>query len=336
MRRLLITLASIALLLSACGQHTLDEVYYEPEQAPINAVASPTDTSGSVAALTVVDWLQFHSLEEFLYAYELVRSGDATGTLATMAVAADLASLVELPLLTVIPDGFKLDVIRAHNETVSLYYVPESFLVSEVARLNVSSEVSFQLRITRWDMNDPMEGIMRQFGFGEEDMVDGVFFRERTNSLHLAHGNERITLRLPESMRPNPNTRGITDIHHLIPLTQTTTINLLDEALVTELIGDMYQLDFNLGIPNNADGSPAPLAAALAPFYDADPIAIPSNANILNFVAMHHDHLNITNPTRLGYIFTGWFMDADFTMPVSQLITRMPDHDVTLYARWQQ
>ena len=42
---------------------------------------------------------------------------------------------------------------------------------------------------------------------------------------------------------------------------------------------------------------------------------------------------NITDPTRIGYTFKGWYNDPDLTSIFSEEV--MPNRDITLYAKWE-
>jgi len=76
-------------------------------------------------------------------------------------------------------------------------------------------------------------------------------------------------------------------------------------------------LDFQLnGIPTNP----------------TDPLQI-EPINVLYSFSITIASVLPSNPTRLGYIFAGWYLDSGFTQRLSQN-TLMPDADTTLYARW--
>jgi uncharacterized repeat protein (TIGR02543 family) len=249
---------------------------------------------------------------------------------------------VELVLPNNLPGAYQFHYMTVYEQSIWFWFVPEQSLASEEARRSaIDRQQYFNLIIFRWTYEDleswglqsSMHGIMQQFDFTEEDLIDGRFLRERTETLLWAQGSELISLTLP---RPPLETRdtaplgagiiGFTGntIHDILPFTQTTTIDLLDEALVTALIGELYELTFDLGIES---GSFAALNAAT-------PISIPSGANISNFITMHH----YERFQEFGFArddFLGWYLDANFTTPLSNLLTTMPFQNTTLYARWQ-
>lgn len=44
----------------------------------------------------------------------------------------------------------------------------------------------------------------------------------------------------------------------------------------------------------------------------------------------------LPTPTRLGYIFEGWYFDREYTLPYSDTYLLLYMCDVTLYAKWSQ
>ena len=44
----------------------------------------------------------------------------------------------------------------------------------------------------------------------------------------------------------------------------------------------------------------------------------------------------LPTPTRVGYVFSGWYFDSSYTMPYSDGILYLYMRDVVLYARWGQ
>ena len=44
----------------------------------------------------------------------------------------------------------------------------------------------------------------------------------------------------------------------------------------------------------------------------------------------------LPTPTRVGYIFEGWYLDQNFTVPYSDQILYLYMTDVMLYAKWSR
>ena len=314
-----------------CGQTGEGINYGQQHEIVQQPVAQPAPSA-------VNSSLGVGSVEEFLYAYRAVKEGRATGNLANLAAAVDFISLNELHVLTNLPETYRLHGIEVDSGGVGMWFFPEDAFTSMDAMHNArDNRHFFHFSFTRWDLESPMAGVSRQFGFTDEDSISGrYYFRESAGSVlfYWAYGREVLTMRLPRTLHGNHGISafGIDVInptsdtaHMMIPFTQTTTINLHDEALVTALIGNLYELTFNMG---SASGE-------FAAFDTMAPINIPAGANINSFVAMHHEGLSIPGLSRNGGQFLGWYLDANFTIPLIDFLTTMPARNTTLYARWQ-
>ena len=295
------------------------------------------DYTSTPIASAIPDILIFVTLEELLYAHREVREGNATSELAQMAARFNFASLEELPLMTNPPEGYHLHGIFVSRGGVIIQYFPEEALISEEARRIMSGNLrGFNLGINFWDSDTPISGVMRQNNALEEDLIDGKYlFGERTGTLFWAHGRSMLSLSLP-SPDPTRNFHSISalseaiagfegsTIYDLLILTETIIIDLTDEALITYLIGDLHQISFNLcNIPPHR--------------LPSDPVLTtqaPVGAGIFNFLEMH-ERFPIDDHNRRDTGFLGWYLDVNFTEPLSRVISFMPAHDITLYARWQ-
>ncbi|MCL2397358.1 MAG: InlB B-repeat-containing protein [Defluviitaleaceae bacterium] len=343
MKRLSITsiLLLTLLVIASCGRScdSLDADAQHNHEQPAN---QPT-------ASQILDRLEFFSLEEFLYAYRAVRGGSAEGELARVAKSVDFASLEELHLITGIPESYHLTSILIFDELISIRFLPEEYLVSdETIHGSRFSWPYFHFQYNRWTwelleswgVEDPLDGIMRSDGvrgFADGDhLINGRYFHER-GTIHWAQDSKRFSLRLPNPPRDSRDSSALgagiigfegNTVHDLLPFTELTTINLLDDALVAELIGETYQLNIDLGYASGSRGN-------LAAFHDALPIGIPANASIHNFITTNHSEFPIERPFIECYTFLGWYLDADFATPLSRIVSFMPPHDTTLYARWR-
>jgi len=311
----------IVAALAACGQVAeYSEISYEfytneasyDQYTHAYALEAPSASASQTPIPYSIVPLEFFSLEEFLYAYRIVREGNAVGNFARMATDLDFLSVVELPLLVNFPETHQLDYITVFREAVWVHYAPKEALVSEEARWNsAANQENFTLWISRWDSESPMSDVMQQDNIANEDLIDGRHFSDITGSIYWAHGRELLILLLPNQLYATSP--------YDLPLTQTTTIDLRDEALVDYLIGELFQLTFNLGFASS----------------DFPTISIPANANIHSFITTNHENIPIDNPTRRGHDFLGWYLDAGFTIPLSRILSPMPANDATLYAKWE-
>ena len=326
MKRLLTIIITTFMLFAITGCGQIGEgIYYEQQhEAAQEPVAQP-------APSLVNRTLGFASVEEFLYAHRAVREGRATGSLTNLAAAVDFLSLDELHIITNLPGTYRLHGIEIDGSGVGMWFFPEEAFVSMDAMHNArSNRYFFHFSFTRWDLDSPMAGVISQFGFTSEDIINGRYYFSETGGsgiFYWAQGREVFSMRLPRVLHENHGISAfdVNNLHNMTQFAQTTTIDLHDEALVTALIGELYELTFSLGI-----------ASGEFPAFDnMAPINIPAGANINNFVAMHHGGLSIPTTSRIGGQFEGWYLDSRFTTPLVSFLTTMPARNTTLYARWQ-
>ena len=119
------------------------------------------------------------------------------------------------------------------------------------------------------------------------------------------------------------------DFHQGLSGIASVSNTILQTAHQTLNTPTLFTLNFNLNPDSNG----------IAPFSDI----IPNNINqttlnawdeILNTLAENHNDFPLQDPTREGYIFSGWYLDANFTAQITDTF-RMPARNTTLYARWQ-
>ena len=93
------------------------------------------------------------------------------------------------------------------------------------------------------------------------------------------------------------------------------------------------QLTFNLNT-----GSDAMSFSATSTPSTIAPITLNSWDLIMDSVAMGgfegRSEIPTGSPIREGYNFTGWYLDEDFTVAITETF-RMPPRNITLYARWE-
>ena len=89
-----------------------------------------------------------------------------------------------------------------------------------------------------------------------------------------------------------------------------------------------HSLFFNLGSTIDSPATPQSIPS----------IRIPVGDNIISFITNNHDHFTtpgLSDITRQGYEFEGWYMGDDFMTPLD-FGTTMPNRHITLYARWKE
>ena len=232
-------------------------VQYEPES---NATATeesiePTEVENyppqdSNERGSFVNQLVFPSLEEFLDAYATAKEGGESSNhrVAILAESLDFASLKTIYLLPNIPEEYPLRAIEVYNDSIGFWYVPEKDENNHEEQYASPFDVKyFQFIVTfptERDLkesgvaNFPLDGIMRQNGFTEDDFIDGKYlYNEALKTIHWAEGNNRLGLQLPgayeiyEGAAFNPADIGLDEdysVYDLINFAQTVTIDLQD------------------------------------------------------------------------------------------------------------
>jgi len=197
-----------------------------------------------------VEYLWFTSLEEFLDAYVAASEGRVSSDLNTEAITrhVDFASLGEIHLLTNIPEAFQIAQVTVFDTAITFVYSAKGERDIHDEWSNPRSNPYFQLHYTRWTyedleswgINSPLEGIMLQNGFTENDFIDGKYlYCERTHNLYWAEGSNRFRLTMPDTPeRRNDASRfsaaelelmaeiGATD---MLTFAETVTVDLRDE-----------------------------------------------------------------------------------------------------------
>lgn len=112
---------------------------------------------------------------------------------------ADLAKIDFYFVPTKIPESYVLYKILAGKADIAFFYLPEDRLNSMDSILEAESlRQHFRLVYTRWDMDDPMGGIMRQMNVNESELKRGAFiFDEKDSSVYWTQERELLWVELP-------------------------------------------------------------------------------------------------------------------------------------------
>ena len=209
-----------------------------------------------------------------------------------------------------------------------------------------------------WSPSNPfVEGTVSSLSFGSLGAILPTNTRTFRTSIHN-ESNEPVTYTIDDVFLNNPNTVAI------ITLSQRTiTIEpgqtedfYIGISVAGNVIGNPTFYEGYVYISGDHDDMRLPfalvntsttnIAASRVNFdlqggvvslvtpdlhTDIDPINVLHGANILTFLADNHN--GFTNPTRGDYTFAGWYLDSNFTTPVTNT-TVMPEEEMTLYARF--
>jgi len=227
-------------------------------------------TGQEITFACVINYLEFYSLEEFLDAYIAAHEGRISPDLeiARRTEHSNFALLEEIHLIKNLPEKFRLDEISVGRQLVSIAYVAIAEDAGETRINATENNKYFTLRVTRWTYEDlkhrgydsPLDDIMSQFGFAEEDLIEGQYlYYERSNTLHWAQDSNLFTLRMPMVLRNIDDALGLTDasnlrlvvensVYDMIELANTVSVDLRDDNnIVAWRAGDFTMFDALLG-----------------------------------------------------------------------------------------
>jgi hypothetical protein len=225
-RFLIISTMLFALLTIAAGCVHAEGASAETEDYEYNEDAILSDPHPVMS-------LMFTSIEELLNAYVAAREGrtfsDSTGRgVSFMAGEINFTSLGTIYLLTNLPEAYQITRIDVHNRGLWIFYVAD-----EGSRFNPSFSFRFthftDEELDSWGMSTPLDSFMEQFGFTEEDYIDGKYlFDARNNELFWAEGGTRLILEVPRTANRN-HIASRYSINDMIRFAETIVIDLQDE-----------------------------------------------------------------------------------------------------------
>ena len=168
---LLLLLVLLTLTLTACG-------------IPFTAVEQ--EDEGCPADLEF-----FFSLEEFISAIETQGDG-----------VAQLGTLKAYYVPTNIPEEYRLYSILAGVSDICFAYYPVEVLGDEAAMMEAEATMEcFEFRFRRWELDDPLSGIMEQLNMGAWDYIDGKYlFDAPFRTYYWAQDGAALSMKLPASL----------------------------------------------------------------------------------------------------------------------------------------
>jgi len=188
----------------------------------------------------VEEVMYFSSLREFLESYRIVASGGATDSFAELAASVDLESIDDFYLPVGIPETYKLFRIEITELNVSLWYLPKEHLSSEVAIFDaIINRQHFLFTFTRrLDLESPMDGVMRQFGINEDDLINGSHHFVEPNMFIWSSSGEILVLYTPAQYDSIPSDRpdATNNIIDAVKFTETEVVNLMGDNTVEALL----------------------------------------------------------------------------------------------------
>ena len=195
------------------------------------------ENSGSGIISTHPIDLSFKSIEELQKAHRSVISGEADWELAELAEATNFALLEKLYFPNRIPSNFELYSICVSQNYVNFHYYPKEAMKSSEAIDRAGADRQYIVfYFTRFNFENPLDGIMEQFGLNERDLINGSHIFIEPNSFIWSEGNEQLILDFPFPPGNTFNDRveassvfealGHTSINDLMIYTKTDVIHL--------------------------------------------------------------------------------------------------------------
>jgi|GEM_PF-1411509 len=199
--------------------------------------------------------MRFFSIEEFIYAYVSVRDGRASDDLARRAIKSDFASLDEIYLLTNLPESYRIAEIAVFDDTVYFNYLTIGEEDITEIHLNVTRWTYEDLE--SWGANSPLDGIILQNGFTENDLIDVKYYfceNRFSSSLFWAEGSNRFYLTVSRPLYRNNDVSGFDaaglglpaeiSAGDMIRFAETVAVDLRDENNITALsTGDFSMIE---------------------------------------------------------------------------------------------
>ncbi|MCL2409810.1 MAG: hypothetical protein FWC96_09440 [Oscillospiraceae bacterium] len=233
----------ILFALAGCGQNGETDV----EEGVGTEVETEADTwteveewqEGSLAGSFIPDELRFSSLEEFLLSYLGAMSSRARGgALSELEESVDLLSLERFYLPMNIPEEYRLFRILVDEYNVSLWFLPEEHLGSDMAISNATaSSRHFLLGVTRGlNLENPKAEIVEGYGITEEDLIDGKYYFNGWNMFIWGSEGEILILYTPLPPAVGLSDNGSGD--DLVQFTEMYVLDLTDEEAILAFLGE--------------------------------------------------------------------------------------------------
>ena len=199
-----------------------------------------------VAVSEAPDLLVFSSIEEFLSVYREVERNVMRGEAADLAESVNLTSMDRFYVPSQIPQSYQLYRITISEHSIGMWFLPEHRLATEESIIyGTSRQEHFLYHYTRTqNLDSPMEGVLRQSGKSENDLINGRYYFNGRNLFIWGSNGEIHALYTPmpqESLRANEFEIFNYDdaaVMEMVNYTATTVINLNDTRAVDMLIGD--------------------------------------------------------------------------------------------------
>jgi len=153
---------------------------------------------GTLTYSPVVNEIAFSSINELVVTYNTMLAGRANNDMAKYAESVNFTALERLYKPTNIPNEYQLYRISVNEDVVTLLYLHKDDLISEYTAWDaLIHQRHFQFTFTRWDIENPMAGIMAQTDTTETDLINGRYIFIEPNMFIWASDSEIIYMYTP-------------------------------------------------------------------------------------------------------------------------------------------
>jgi len=141
----------------------------------------------------------YTSLEALHRDINISSTGESPEYLTQIAERLDFASLDKIYLPKGIPESFEIYDIAIGAEYVNISFLHRDNLTSISTRFDAElAQQNYIFTFTRVIYEDPLAGVMEQFGKKEEDLIDGKLLLLKPNSLTWGYNGSMLHLYLPK------------------------------------------------------------------------------------------------------------------------------------------
>jgi len=249
-------------MLVGCGQIYNNEYIPQINDSQLIQEQLPMQSAAHVIPLT------FETLEEFFYEHVAVKESRSIRGGDDSDMWINFAALEEIVLPIAILEEYEIVRVGLCVNVFDIHFNPiipieDIFLGYQMIGFEIWRWTYEDLE--SWGQESPLEGIMDQFGFTEDDFINNKFFvreDEHFISLYWAVGPKLAYLYIPrlqldsglrhhrELNETNSIIHNLTadTMHDLLPLTQTIAVNLSDTALIQAIVeaeqaGQMFTME---------------------------------------------------------------------------------------------
>ena len=140
-----------------------------------------------------------------------------------------------------LPENYKLFNIAISAETVSILFMPEEHLSTIATQMDaVLSQQHFAFNFTRMSFEDPLAGVMKQFGVSEDGLIEGVLLLDPPNSITWGYDAKMMHMYLPfpadsdiedkksRTLESVLESLGLSNKTDLVRFTEIDVINIYD------------------------------------------------------------------------------------------------------------